>query len=444
MADEGHRPVSHQPLEEATAQAGAPPAPVAPASISAARQNLLYQVLRAVGGQFDPDAVMRLAVRAIDEFSGWEHICLAARDAAGTHWEIRAAGGALAGQVGAAYRLSQGVIGRVFTTGQALLLHSADANRDYEPGHAALRSELAVPIRHGERVTYVLNLESERPDAFDAEDVLTAELLADAIALALDNARLYTEARHELAKRQRVEEALREHAAEVEARNEELDAFAHTVAHDLKDPNAQVIGYAELLLHELGAELPPEVVRQDLQAIARGARKVNNIIEELLLLAEVRQTDVERRPLNMAAIVAEARQRLQEAITGAGAEIHLSENWPAALGHAPWIEEVWVNYLSNALKYGGRPPRVELGATPDGDMVRFWVRDNGPGLTSQAQVQLFTPFTQLAQGRTRRRGLGLSIVRRIVEKLGGQVAVASGDAGGCVFSFTLPAAQESV
>jgi signal transduction histidine kinase len=113
--------------------------------------------------------------------------------------------------------------------------------------------------------------------------------------------------------------------------------------------------------------------------------------------------------------------------------------WPVALGYAPWVEEVWINYLSNALKYGGRPPRIELGAKAQPDeMTRFWVRDNGPGIPPEAQARLFTPFTRLDQVRAKGHGLGLSIVRRIVEKLGGQVSVESQVGQGSVFSFTLP------
>jgi len=124
-------------------------------------------------------------------------------------------------------------------------------------------------------------------------------------------------------------------------------------------------------------------------------------------------------------------------------KLRLLSAWPEAMGHAPWMEEVWVNYLSNGCKYGGRPPRLELGGENlfDGQ-VRFWVRDNGNGVALDDLMRLFTPFTRLDQVRTRGHGLGLSIVRRIVEKLGGQVGVSSeGVPGhGSVFSFTLPAA----
>jgi two-component system sensor histidine kinase/response regulator len=118
------------------------------------------------------------------------------------------------------------------------------------------------------------------------------------------------------------------------------------------------------------------------------------------------------------------------------------ETWPAALGYAAWVEEVWTNYISNAIKYGGTPPRIDLGATvqPD-EMIRFWVKDNGRGLTPAEQERLFTEFARLQQVRAEGHGLGLSIVRRIVEKLGGTVGVEVTPEQGCEFYFTLPAAE---
>jgi two-component system sensor histidine kinase/response regulator len=143
--------------------------------------------------------------------------------------------------------------------------------------------------------------------------------------------------------------------------------------------------------------------------------------------------------------VREALQRLTHVIEKHEVEVVVPKTWPVAVGYAPWIEEVWVNYLDNAIKYGGRPPRVELGAQelPDGK-VRFWVRDNGPGLLPEEQGRLFRPFTRLDQAHTKGHGLGLSIVRRIVEKLDGEVGVESEDGEGSVFSFTLPTGEVAV
>jgi PAS domain S-box-containing protein len=235
------------------------------------------------------------------------------------------------------------------------------------------------------------------------------------------------------------QEALRKHAEELEERNEELDAFAHTVAHDLKNPLQNLIGYADFLKYEYES-LPEDLRQEAITTIVKTADRMNNIIEELLLLSAVRRGEVVTDPLDMAAIVANAQKRLDYMIDEYKATINKPETWPTAYGQAAWVEEVWTNYLSNALKYGGRPPLVELGATvqPDGS-VRFWVRDNGEGMTEEEQAKLFTPFTRLHQVKAEGHGLGLSIVRRIVDKLGGQVGVKSEPGKGSTFFFTLPA-----
>lgn len=219
----------------------------------------------------------------------------------------------------------------------------------------------------------------------------------------------------------------------------ELDAFSHTVAHDLKNPLGAVLGFAELLVAD-DARLSDKDVSESLAAIGQSARKMHSIIEELLLLAGVRKAKVEEQPVEMAAVVCGALQRLSHMTQEYAPQVVLPKAWPVALGHAPWIEEVWANYLSNAMKYGGKPPRLELGADTTGDKVRFWVTDNGPGLTPEQQARLFAPFTRLHQVRATGQGLGLSIVRRIMEKLGGDAWVESEPGRGSRFGFTLPQA----
>ena len=225
--------------------------------------------------------------------------------------------------------------------------------------------------------------------------------------------------------------------AEREKLISELDSFAYTVSHNLKTPLQLILGYATLLDEQ--ARLP-DSLQGYLDSILRNGRRMQKIIDELQILAGVRNAQIELRPLNMARIVGEAQDRLAYMIKEYQAKLEIPSGWPVALGHAGWVEEVWANYLSNGIKYGGCPPRLRLGATTiGGGMVRFWVRDNGPGISPEMKHCLFKPFCQPDQVKTEGYGLGLSIVRQIVEKLGGQVGVQSDyvPGEGCTFSFTL-------
>jgi signal transduction histidine kinase len=239
----------------------------------------------------------------------------------------------------------------------------------------------------------------------------------------------------------RLRSQLQERTLELEQGIQELDAFAHTVAHDLRNPLTSIIGYAEMLKRELkpGTEISERAVKR-IQSIAQAGRKMNAIIEALLLLANVsQQRQIHLTPINMADVIAQVQNRLTLMIEEYQGVIKLSSNWPRAVSYVPWLEEVWANYLSNGLKYGGRPPVLELGADRvERYFIRFWVRDNGPGLDEEAQLKLFTPFTRLHQDHTEGHGLGLSIVQRIVERLGGRVGVESSPGKGSMFYFTLP------
>jgi signal transduction histidine kinase len=289
------------------------------------------------------------------------------------------------------------------------------------------QATLILPMVAGDRVLGFAQVwEAQTARHFTEGEIATGQTLIHQAAITIYNAQLVG--------------ALRQYTVELETQNAELDAFAHTVAHDLKNPLTALIGFSGLLEGRF-TKMSEEKLRHNLQIIGQNGRKMRNIIDELLLLASVRKVEeVETGPLDMVRIADEAQGRLADPIAEQQAEIIAPDSWPVALGYGPWVEEVWVNYLSNALKYGGQPPRVELGAMQQDDgAVRFWVRDNGPGLALEEQAQLFTPFTRLHQARAKGHGLGLSIVQRIVEKLGGQVGVESTPGQGSTFFFTLPA-----
>jgi len=163
------------------------------------REALQYQVLRAIGEQLDTEAVARDVVRAIAQSTGWPHIAIWSPDDSRRRLVVRAASGGLAALVGSAISVDQGPVGRAFRTVQAQLVPDVRAGPDCVAGRQGVRSELAVPLPRCGRVLGVLDLVSDRPDAFNAEDVRLAEALAEAAALALDHARLYVEMRRHAA-----------------------------------------------------------------------------------------------------------------------------------------------------------------------------------------------------------------------------------------------------
>lgn len=258
---------------------------------------------------------------------------------------------------------------------------------------------------------------------------------------------------------------LRQLNADLEARNAELDTFAGLVAHELAQPLTYLMGYAGAI--ELGImDFSDAEIADSLKKIMQSVRRMTRITDDLLQLVHLREAEIALVPVPMATVVQETLMRLQDVIQQSGAVVQLPESWPVVWGFAPWIEQVWLNYLSNALKYGGRPaeqiaPHLVLGwePVPVGDqatvkppfvcdaplpppvpMIRFWVRDNGVGLTPEEQALLFRPFSRLDSKKSiEGHGLGLSIVRFIVEKLGGKTSVESVKGVGSTFSFTLPA-----
>jgi signal transduction histidine kinase len=325
----------------------------------------------------------------------------------------------------------QGVIGWVAQCKKSAIVPAPHQDSRFTPNidsQIGFKTEriLAVPLLVGDKGIGALEVVNKLAGNFNEHDLILVETLAASAAIAIENARLV--------------EALREKTRELEQRNADLDAFAHTVAHDLKNPLGLILGTAMVLETDY-QDLPEEMLVQHLGLIARNSRKANSLIEELLLLSELPSAEVYVEPLYMPSILHETQRRLSHLIQSYQAEMIVPEQWPEAVGYAPWVEEVWVNYISNALKYGGRPPRIELGAgEASNGYIRFWVKDNGIGLSPEEQARLFRPFTRFMHVRATGYGLGLSIVRRIIEKLGGKVGVESaGIPGlGSVFSFTLP------
>ena len=220
----------------------------------------------------------------------------------------------------------------------------------------------------------------------------------------------------------------------IQEQNKDLDDFSHTVAHDLKNPLGNIMGFSELLIEN---KLTKKEYKTYTEAINNSGNKMLRIIDSLLLLSKIRKTDIQLEPLKMEEIIKESINRITTLIKEHKVDIiSVSKKWPVVMGIPSWIEEVWVNYLINAIKYGGR--KIKIGYDEiDGDIINFWIRDNGIGISSENQLKLFNKFERLNQISTKGYGLGLSIVDRIIDKLDGRVGVKSELGKGSTFYFSL-------
>lgn len=232
-------------------------------------------------------------------------------------------------------------------------------------------------------------------------------------------------------KEQLIEELddLRQRVAQLQRFCGDLDAFTYAVAHDLKRPLSLIIGYSDLLINEYET-MPKEELAECLRAIDQAAQKMNDSINELMLLVHVRDEEqVEITPLDMESIVAEALARLDYLIERRGVKITWPTRWPEALGYAPWVEEIWYTFISEILRLDAIPLHIDIGVSEEKvNTARFWVQVSDRGLTAEQQARLGQIIG----------GFKSDLVERILKILGGTFG-AVGDIGyGGELYFTLP------
>lgn len=297
------------------------------------------------------------------------------------------------------------------------------------------RSVVAVPICKDRQVLGFIGLSSDQPGFYAAQDAERLSGFADQVAIALTNARLY--------------QTIQRQVAELEHRNQELDAFSHMIAHDLRSPLQIVLGYAHLFATEYADSLGQDVVT-GLEEIANYAQKMEDMVSNLLLLARLRHIDeVEVEPVDAEPVAQAAVGRFQERANNRGITIQIGNDLPPVIANAIWLEEVFANLVENAVKYIGSHtvnPTISITGSRRDDMARFEVKDNGIGIAPDKQEQLFAMFSRVheptQEDHTGGLGLGLSIVHRIVTRLDGRLGVESEPGRGSVFWFELPASPE--
>jgi signal transduction histidine kinase len=315
-------------------------------------------------------------------------------------------------------------------SGKRVRIDDASMHPVFAPLGGALTSLLAVPVvgRSGRVVGALLFGSTQRRAFTEGTERLIAGL-ASMAAIAMDNARLFEEA-HAL-------------IAELEKSNLELDQFAYVASHDLKAPLRGIANLAQWIEEDLGERMTPET-RDHLHLLQGRVSRLENLIGGILAYSRATRDRGERGPIEVAPLVTETWELVSPPAT---ATLEVLEPLPTAVGSRTQLQQVFMNLVSNAIKYNaGRELQIAVGArrSSEGSLpYEFFVRDNGIGIAPEFHDKIWGLFQTLERrDKVESTGIGLSIVRKIVEAQGGRAWVESRPESGATFVFTWPTDTE--
>jgi light-regulated signal transduction histidine kinase (bacteriophytochrome) len=233
---------------------------------------------------------------------------------------------------------------------------------------------------------------------------------------------------------QKVQEVNRQ----LEAANKELEAFSYSISHDLRTPLRSVDGFSQAVLEDYGQQLPEEG-RRYLNKIRNGAQRMGNLIDDLLTFSRLSRAPIEKKLVDVEMLVRTVLEDLQASREDRALDLRIGE-LPVAAGDPALLKQVWLNLLSNALKYTRKREHavVEIGCTREQGRNAYFVRDNGTGFDMRYVGKLFGVFQRLHRAEDYEgTGVGLAIVQRVIERHGGRVWAEAAVDRGATFHFTL-------
>ena len=329
------------------------------------------------------------------------------------------------------------------------VLLAGDQKRSIGDSTKVSLSVIMAPLQIGPRIIGVVSVHSYSENAYTQDHLTLLIGAASQVAIAIENARLYEAARSELEERKRAEDEIRElngqlerrvlqRTVELEASNRELESFTYTVSHDLRAPVRGLHGFSQILLNDFADALPDQA-REYLKRIEDNARLMGELIDDLLAFSHLGRQQIKKTSVNPTGV---ANQVFKELVNEED-----SQRIQFVLGALPVVQadtillkQVFVNLFSNAIKFSRQreKPVIEVGSQNTDKGLAIYVRDNGAGFDMQHSGKLFGVFQRLhSYDQFEGTGVGLAIVKRIIERHGGQVWAYGELDKGATFYFTL-------
>jgi len=291
---------------------------------------------------------------------------------------------------------------------------------------------LTLPLLYQGQLIGALNLGRGIGESFTAAEAATAQDIANQLAITVQQTRLYEALQVELTERQNL-------IAQLEANNAELERFTYTVSHDLRNPLVTIKGFLGMLNKDL-KENRQDKIQIDFQRIAGAADKMDELLTDLLELSRVGRIVHPPEEVDLVKLAQEALENSDARVRSKNVTVNISPNLPIIYGDRVRLREVLENLIINSVKYMGDQPApiVEIGARDNGKEQIIFVKDNGIGIEEKYNTRIFALFEKL-NPNIEGTGIGLALVKRIIETHGGKIWVESDGLGkGSTFCFTIP------
>jgi signal transduction histidine kinase len=336
-----------------------------------------------------------------------------------------------------------GLPGSLLSTGQPVAIEdlAGDVRVRNRAWFAAegIRSFLGVPLVVEGTAVGVMAGMTRAPRGWSTDDVDSAEALGTLAGVAIRNARLHSAQAALALENGRLLAEAQSHAAALREKNAELDGFVHTVSHDLRAPLVTIQGMAGALLEEHAAGMDPEA-RRYLGRIEANTQQMERLLLDLLALSRVGREARPPEELPLAELVDEILTEVAELLRTRGIKVVVGD-LPSVWAVRVQMEQVVRNLLTNAIRYMGdtASPTIEIGSVGRGADLECWVRDTGIGIDDAYHEKIFEIFQRLKEVEAEGSGVGLAIVKKIVDAAGGRIWVESAPGQGSTFRFTWPA-----